>query len=238
MSGHSKWASIKHKKGAADAKRGKLFSKLAKAITVAARSGGADEAMNFALRLAVEKAKQANMPKDNITRAIARGSGEGADGVELKTIVYEAMGPGGCALLIEVLTDNSNRSLTNVKTIINKGGANFDAKVLWQFDRKGVVRVEDASSAEDRDAVELALIDAGAQDLSWDDGLEVIGELSDLQTIEKALSELGLKASEAQPEYVAKESVQLSEGDEERLANLIDKLDDDDDVQNIYTNAA
>lgn len=237
MSGHSKWASIKHKKGAADAKRGKLFSKLAKAITVAARSGGADEAMNFALRLAVDKAKQANMPKDSIMRAIARGSGDSGEG-DLTTAVYEAMGPGGVALLVEVLTDNTNRSLTNVKTILNKSGANPEAKVMWQFERKGVVRAEDVSGVEDRDAVELSLIDAGAQYVSWDDGLEVIGELSDLQTMEKATSAAGLRVSSAELEYVAKESVVLSEADEEKLADLIDKLDDNDDVQNIYTNAA
>jgi len=237
MSGHSKWHSIKHKKGAADAKRGKLFSKLAKAITVAVRSGGPDEAMNFALRLAVEKAKQANMPKDNIERAIARGSGDSGE-ADLTTAVYEAMGPGGASLLVEVLTDNTNRSLTNVKTILNKSGANPDAKVMWQFERKGVVRVDDASSIEDRDVAELALIDAGAEDLSWDDGLETIGALADLQALEKVVSELGLKASSAEPEYVANESLQILPEDEEKLADLIEKLDDDDDVQNVYTNAA
>ncbi|MBT4857275.1 YebC/PmpR family DNA-binding transcriptional regulator [Candidatus Uhrbacteria bacterium] len=238
MSGHSKWSSIKHKKGAADAKRGKLFSKLAKTITVAVKSGGADESTNFTLRLAIDKARQANMPKDNIIRAISRGSGEGDDGKELKGVVYEAMGPGGASILIEVLTDNTNRSITNVKTIIGKNGGNFDAKVLWQFDRKGVVRIEDISSVGDRDELELTLIDVGVEDLSWENGLELIGELSDLQTIEKSLGDLGLKASEAQPEYVAKESIQLSAEDEEKLMNLMDKLDDDDDVQNVYTNAA
>ena len=237
MSGHSKWASIKHKKGAADAKRGKLFSKLAKAITVAVRSGGADEAMKFSLRLAVDKAKQANMPKENIERAVARGLGDSGEG-DLTTAVYEAMGPGGAALLIEVLTDNTNRSLTNVKTVLNKSGANPDAKVMWQFERKGVVRVDDVSSTDDRDVAELALIDAGAQDISWDDGLEVVGELSDLQTLEKAVSELGLKVTSAEPEYVASDVMQLSEEDEKKLGELIEKLDDDDDVQNVYTNAA
>ena len=148
------------------------------------------------------------------------------------------MGPGGAALLVEVLTDNTNRSLTNVKTILNKSGANPDAKVMWQFQRKGVVRVDDASRVDDRDVAELALIDAGAEDFSWEDGLEVIGELAELQALENVVSELGLKVSSAEPEYVAKESTSLSQEDEQKLMDLIEKLDDDDDVQNVYTNAA
>lgn len=238
MSGHSKWASIKHKKGAADAKRGKLFSKLAKAITVAARTGGSDQAMNFGLRLAIEKAKQANMPKDNIERAIARGSGEGADGVILETALYEAMGPGGSSILIEALTDNKNRTLASIKTICNKNGGNLDAKILWQFDRKGVVRVEDVSGIEDRDTFELELIEAGAEDLSWDEGLEVIGTLSDLQALEAAVSGAGLIVGSAEPEYIAKDKLQLSEEDEGKLMGLLELLDDDDDVNAVFTNAA
>ena len=236
MSGHSKWASIRHKKGAADAKRGKVFSKYAKLIMVAAKEGGGDLGTNFSLRLLVDKAKAANMPKDNIERAIKRGTGEIAGG-ELSSALYEAMGPGGAALLIESLTDNTNRAYTNIRTIISKSGANFDAKVLWQFDQKGVVRVDDISAVEDRDALELSLIEAGAEDIQWENGLVVISQKGDLQAVEKAVTEAGLMPESSELEYVPQNEVELSESDENKLALLIEKLDDDDDVNNVFTNA-
>ena len=237
MSGHSKWASIRHKKGAADAKRGKIFSKYAKLITVAAKDGGGDLDSNFSLRLLVDKAKGANMPKDNIERAIKRGTGEIAGG-ELTGALYEAMGPGGAAILVESLTDNTNRAYTNIRTIISKSGANFDAKVLWQFDHKGVVRVDDISKIEDKDETELNLIESGAEDIQWEEGLVVICNKGDLQAVDKVVTESGLVSTSAELEYVPQNEVQLSESDEAKLASLIEKLDDDDDVNNVFTNAA
>jgi YebC/PmpR family DNA-binding regulatory protein len=237
MSGHSKWASIRHKKGAADAKRGKIFSKYAKLIMVAAKEGGGDLGTNFSLRLLVEKAKGVNMPKDNIERAIKRGTGEIAGG-ELTSALYEAMGPGGAALLIESLTDNTNRAYTNIRTIVSKSGANFDAKVLWQFDHRGVVRVDDVTMIEDRDELELALIEVGAEDIAWDEGLVIISQKGDLQAVENAVTEAGLMPESSELEYVPQNEVKLSESDEDKLASLIEKLDDDDDVNNVFTNAA
>ncbi|RMD50630.1 YebC/PmpR family DNA-binding transcriptional regulator [Candidatus Parcubacteria bacterium] len=238
MSGHSKWATIKHKKSMADARRGKVFSKLSKAITVAVKEGGVDEATNFALRLAIQKARQANMPKENIERAIARGQGSGGEGA-LEVALYEGMGPGGVSILVEVLTDNKNRALTNIKTIFNKNGGNMDAKVLWQFERKGVVRAEAEESIADKDNFELSLIEAGAEDINWDGSrVEIISALSDLQAVEKAVSEAGLKVESAEPEYIAKDKIKLSEADEEKLMKFLELLDDDDDVNNVFTNAA
>jgi YebC/PmpR family DNA-binding regulatory protein len=237
MSGHSKWATIKHKKGAADAKRGKIFSKLAKAIAVAARDGD-DPAMNFSLRVVIDKAKAANMPKDNIERAIARGSGKDGS-AQLESVVYEAMGPGGASMIIEGVTDNTNRTFTNVKTIVNKNGGNMDAQVMWQFERKGVVRAEELPEEFDKDTVELALIDAGAEDLTIEDGqLEVVAGLGDLQALEKAVTELGIKVSSAEPEYVADNMIELDESKEKKLMNVLELLDEDDDVSNVYTNVA
>lgn len=238
MSGHSKWASIRHKKGAADAKRGKIFSKISKAITVTVKEGGDDPSMNFSLRLMIDKARQANMPKDNIERAIARGSGVGGEGT-LEIAVYDGMGPGGASLIIETVTDNTNRTYGNVKTIFNKQGGNMDAKVMWQFERKGAVRVADASSVGDRDSFELELIDLGAQEINWEDGgLEIISAISSLQKIEEAIKSSELEVESAALEYIAKDQLQISPEDEQKLEKFIELLDDDDDVTNVFTNAA
>ncbi|MBU0614133.1 YebC/PmpR family DNA-binding transcriptional regulator [Patescibacteria group bacterium] len=236
MSGHSKWHSIRQKKGAIDAKRGKVFSKLSKAISMSAREGGPDPSINFSLRLAIEKAKQANMPKENIERAIEKATGAGASD-NFETVLYEGMGPGGSALLVEVVTDNKNRSHANVKIVFNKFGGNMDAKVLWMFDRKGVIRVEDASSVEDRDSFELELIDRGAEAISWDDGLEIVCDLSVLQDVEAMVTSEKLIVAGADPEYIAKDVLNLNSEDEGKLERLIEALDDDDDVTNIFTNA-
>ncbi len=234
MSGHSKWHTIRHKKGAADAKRGKIFSKLSKAISVAARDG-VDPSMNFTLRLAIEKAKQANMPKDNIERAIARGSGAG-DGVQLQTVVYEGMAPGGISIIVEAVTDNVNRTFGNIRTIFNKYGGNLDAKVMWQFERKGVVRA-DSAEVDNRDDFELELIEAGADDISWNEGIEVIGNLSALQEMENVIRGAEISVASAEPEYVATDKVELSDEAGEKLSMFLEMLDEDDDVTNIYTNA-
>jgi YebC/PmpR family DNA-binding regulatory protein len=240
MSGHSKWASIKHKKGAADAKRGKIFSKLAKLIMVATKDGGADLGTNFSLRLLVDKAKKANMPKDVIERAIAKGSGATADGAQMIAGVYEAMGPGGAAIVIETLTDNTNRTLGNVKTIISKRGGNFGAKVLWMFEQKGVIRVEnvvDVENVDARETLELALIEAGAEDINFNEGLTVITAIGDLKAVVEALKELGLDAGNAGIEYLAKDALSISEENEEKLFAMMEAVEDDDDVTNVYTNA-
>ena len=239
MSGHSKWASIKHKKGAADAKRAQVFTKLAKMITVAAREGGEDMDSNFSLRMAVDKAKGSNMPKDRIARAIDRGTGAGGEAVILETAVYEGMGPGGAALLVEALTDNKNRTIANIKGIFNKRGGNLDAKVMWMFTRKGVVHVADASGASDQDELELMLIEAGAEDISRDgDRISVISAVSDLQSVEKAVKEAGLAVEGGGLEYVAKQETEISEEDENSLASFIEALEEDDDVNAVFTNAA
>jgi len=238
MSGHSKWASIRHKKGAADAKRGKAFSKLAKLISVAARDG-ADQSANFSLRLAVDRAKAANMPKDNIERAIKRGSGTG-EGAVLENAVYECMGPGGVSMLIVALTDNTNRAHTNIKTISNRNGGNMEARIMWQFDQKGIVRVEDISTIENRDLIELGLIDAGAEDIGWDDesGLIITSELQDLKKVSDATEELNLTVSSAELEYVPNTTVELTDEQGEKLMRFIDLLEEDEDVDSVYTNAA
>lgn len=239
MSGHSKWASIKHKKGAADAKRGKVFSKLAKQITVAAKEGGTDLSMNFGLRLLVDKAKKANMPKDNIERAINRGGGTGADGEVMTEAVYEVMGPGGAAIIVETLTDNTNRTLGSIKTICNRRGANFGASVLWMFEQKGVVRVEEVGGIEDRDAFELELIEAGAEEINFDEnGLEVISGITDLQQINDTVANAGLESTSAGIEYIAKDGLELAKEDEEKLFSIMEAIEEDDDVTNVYTNAA
>ena len=148
------------------------------------------------------------------------------------------MGPGGAAILVESLTDNTNRAYTNIRTIISKSGANFDAKVLWQFDHKGVVRVDDISKIEDKDETELNLIESGAEDIQWEEGLVVICNKGDLQAVDKVVTESGLVSTSAELEYVPQNEVKLSESDEAKLASLIEKLDDDDDVNNVFTNAA
>lgn len=237
MSGHSKWHSIKQKKGAIDAKRGQIFSKLSKAITVCAKDGGTDPTMNFSLRLAIEKAKAANMPKENIDRAILRGSGSGEDGVQIQTVLYEGMGPGGAALLVEAVTDNSNRTFGNVKTIFNKHSAVMGAKVKWMFEHKGIIRVVEVTNI-DKDVVELALIDAGANDIQWDnENLEIICEVRDLQKVKESADAQGFKVESADLEYLAKDSITISPDDEEKLQILLLLLDDDEDVTNVYTNA-
>lgn len=238
MSGHSKWASIRHAKGKVDAKRGKAFSKLSKTISVCAREGGADPAMNFSLRLAIDKAKAANMPKDNIERAIARGQGIGEGGA-LQTAIYEGMGPGGAAILVEAVTDNTNRTITNIKIIFNKRGGNIGAKVKWMFDRKGVVNIQDSSKIKDQDDFDLKLIDAGVEDMEREgDFLSIICDIKALSDVINVVETEELEIENSGIEYIAKEEVKLSGDDEEKLANFIEALEEDDDVSAVYTNAA
>jgi len=239
MSGHSKWATTKHQKFATDAKRSVIFTKLAKLVTVAARDGGGDINGNFKLRLAVEKARQFNMPKDNIERAIKNGTGE-LGGPAIEPVVYEAFAQGGSALVIEGLTDNKNRAVAEVKRILSKGGANFAGgnSVLWMFQRQGVVRVSHENIKGDADELELKLIELGAEDIVIEDeGWTICLPVENLQSFKDGLDKLGIEPESAEMEMVAKEKVKLpDETTSAKLENLIEALEECDDVANVYTN--
>ncbi|MFH1142371.1 MAG: YebC/PmpR family DNA-binding transcriptional regulator [Candidatus Uhrbacteria bacterium] len=238
MSGHSKWSKVKQKKGAIDAKRSASFSKLSKAVTIAARDGGGDPAMNFKLRMAMDKAKAGGLPKDKVEKAILRGTGEGDSG-QIEEVIYEAFSPGGVGMLIECLSDNTNRTVAEVKHIVSKSGGTMagPGSVMWMFDRKGVIRVDDVSKISDRDAFELATIDAGAEDIrDQEDGVEIITEMSDLQKVVEALSSIGIDPDSAELEYLPKDPVAVDEKVSESIMKLCEALDENDDVNNIYTN--
>ena len=238
MSGHSKWAQIKRQKGVTDGRRGKLFTKLGREIQLAARQGGADPNGNAALRLAVAKAKQGNMPKETIERAITRGAGQGgAD--QLEAVRYEAYGPGGAALLIDALTDNRNRTVAEVRSTVTKSGGNMSeaGAVGWLFTQRGVVTI-DISDAVDTDAVALAAIDAGAEDVEIQESLiEVLCPPSEVESVRAALEASGAPIASAEVAMRPTTSAPLDERQARSLLRLIETLDDLDDVQRIYTNA-
>jgi YebC/PmpR family DNA-binding regulatory protein len=236
MSGHSKWHSIKHKKAVVDARRGQHFTKLARAITVAAREGGGDPEGNSALALAVQKARDASMPKDNIERAIAKGTGEGADGDNIETVLYEGYGPGGVALLIEALTDNRNRTGADVRHMLSKHGGNLGepGSVAYLFDKRGVI-VLDASRYDEDDL--MPAIDAGALDITQDDDvLEVVTEPGDLSAVREALTEAGVEIESSDVSQQPKSRVPVDEGDAAKLLRLIDALEESDDVSAVHAN--
>ena len=236
MSGHSKWATIKHKKGKTDARRGKLFSKLSRAITVAAREGGADPAMNISLANAIEKAKAESMPKDNIERAIQRGAG-GAEGETYESIVYEGYGPAGVAIIVEVLTDNRNRSAAEVRNIFSKHGGQLaqPGAVAWGFERRGSIAVDGAKYAEDD--VMAAAIDAGAEDVVQDgDQFQVLTEPADFAAVRDALTAAGIEFDNAELTMIPKTTVTLDEKKSFQNMNLVSALEDLDDVQQVYSN--
>jgi YebC/PmpR family DNA-binding regulatory protein len=236
MAGHSKWASIKHKKAATDAKRGKLFTKLARAITVAAREGGGDPAGNHTLAAAIEKAKSYSMPKDNIQRAIDRGTGEG-DAGEIQRVVYEGYGPGGAAVLVDALTDNRNRTGAEVRNIFDKQGGSLGepGSVAWQFEKKGVVLVDSDRYGEDD---LMAAIDAGADDVAADDDtLKVTSDPASLAAVREALEGSGVEVESAELAMEPKAVVEVTEPAEaRRLVRLIDALDEHDDVDEVHAN--
>ncbi len=238
MSGHSKWSSIKHKKGAADAKRGKLFSKLARSIIVAAKEGGGDPANNLALQNAIEKAKSYSMPKDNIERAIAKGSGDGADSNAFEAIVYEGYGPEGVAVIAEALTDNKNRTASDVRHTFAKFGGNLGTSgaVAWQFERRGVVLV--SASGVDEDELFLAAADGGAEDLEQDgDTFQVTSAPEALAAVREAITAAGFTIESAELAMLPKTTVAIDdEGKARQLMRLIDALEDNDDVQEVYAN--
>ena len=237
MSGHSKWSSIKHKKGAADAKRGQLFSKLSRAIIVAAREGGPDPEGNATLATAIQKARDNSMPKDNIERAIARGTGAGADGEAYETVTYEGYGPNGVAVLVEAVTDNRNRTAADVRHTFAKNDGNLGTSgaVGWLFERKGVILVPDSAVEED---VMLAAADGGAEDVSVEgSSYEVISAPDDLQAVRAALEEAGIEVESAELTMLPKTTVQIDdEAAARKLLRLMDALEENDDVQDVYAN--
>ena len=238
MSGHSKWSSIKHKKGAADAKRGKLFSKLSRAIIVAAKEGGGDPANNLALQNAIEKAKSYSMPKDNIDRAIAKGSGADADADAFETIVYEGYGPEGVAVIVEALTDNRNRTAADVRHMFSKHGGNLGATgaVAWQFDRRGVVVVP--ADGVDEEELLLVAADGGADDIELDgDVFQVTSAPESLSAVREAIEGGGFTVDSAELQLVPKTTVAVEdEAKARQVMRLIDALEDNDDVQDVYAN--
>jgi YebC/PmpR family DNA-binding regulatory protein len=236
MSGHSKWSSIKHKKGAADAKRGKLFSKLARAIIVAARDGGGDPDNNPTLATAIQKAKDASMPKENIQRAIDRGTGAGSDGAAIERIVYEGYGPAGVAVMVEALTDNRNRAGAEIRHAFSKHGGSLGepGSVAWIFEKKGAIVVDAGRYGEDD---LIGAIDAGAEDVREDGGqLRVLCDPSDLTAVREALEASGVEIESAGLVTEPKSTVELKGHDAERLLKLLDALDDQDDVDEVFAN--
>ncbi|HIJ80474.1 MAG TPA: YebC/PmpR family DNA-binding transcriptional regulator [Desulfuromonadales bacterium] len=235
MSGHNKWSTIKHKKGAADAKRGKVFTKLIKEISVAAKLGGGDPAANPRLRTAVDKAKAENMPKDNIERAIKKGAG-GLEGVNYEEIVYEGYGPGGAAVLVEVLTDNRNRTVSEIRSIFTKCNGNMGEAgcVAWMFSKVGLI-VYDKSVGFDQ--LFEAAIEAGAEDVAeQDEQFEVTTEIGTFIEVREALESKGFKHLNAEITMVPQTQVQLDGKQAESMLKLMDRLEDNDDVQNVYAN--
>jgi YebC/PmpR family DNA-binding regulatory protein len=236
MSGHSKWSTIKRKKGAADAKRGKLFTKVIKEIMVAARFGGGDINANPRLRAAVLAAKAENMPKDNIERAIKKGSGE-LEGVHYEDLTYEGYGPGGVAMLLEVLTDNKNRTVADVRHVFSKHNGNLGETgcVSWMFEKKGLILVDKGGVDEDR-LIEIAL-DAGALDVNaTGKEFEVKTDPADFEAIKKALDDAGIKTSYAEVTMVPQTTVRLTGKEAEQMLKLMEGLEDSDDVQKVYAN--
>ncbi len=236
MSGHSKWASIKHKKAVVDQRRGAHFTKLARAIQVAAREGGGDPDSNAALALAVQKAKDASMPKDNIERAIAKGTGAGTDADAIETVVYEGYGPAGVAILVEALTDNRNRTGSEVRHIFSKSGGNLGepGSVAWQFEKKGTIVVDAERFSEDD---LMPAIEAGAEDISEDEGVwEIVTEPADLTAVREALAEAGVELQSAELAMRPTTRIQVEEGEVGKLMRLIDQLEDQDDVNAVHAN--
>jgi YebC/PmpR family DNA-binding regulatory protein len=236
MSGHSKWSSIKHKKGAADAKRGKQFTKLARAITVAARDGGENPGANAPLATAIQKARDASMPKDNIQRAIDRGSGVGSDAAAIESILFEGYGPGGAAILVEALTDNRNRTSADVRHAFTKhhGSLGEPGSVAWIFEKRGVV-VVDASRYGEDDLI--VAIDAGAEDVREDgEQLRVVCEPSDLSAVREAIEQVGVEVDSAEVAMEPKSTVEVKGTEAESLLRLVDALEEHDDVNEVHAN--
>jgi YebC/PmpR family DNA-binding regulatory protein len=237
MSGHSKWSTIKHKKGAADAKRGKIFTKIIKEITLAARLGGGDPEGNPRLRQAIGAAKAENMPKDNIEKAIKKGSGELGDGTVYEETVYEGYGPGGVAVLVEVMTDNKNRTVSEIRHIFSKHGGNLGENgcVSWMFDKKGTIIFSKDEVNED-ELMEIVL-EAGGDDVADEESeYEVITDPGSFETVKSAIDNAGMKYLLAEISMVPQTTVRLDEQKATQMLRLMEKMEDNDDVQNVYAN--
>jgi len=238
MSGHSKWATTKHKKAVVDAKRGKLFAKLVKNIEVAARTGGGDLAGNPTLFDAVQKAKKSSVPNENIDRALKRGSGQEAGGADYQSITYEGYGPGGVAMLVECLTDNRNRAASDVRVAFTRNGGSLadPGSVSYLFTRKGVILVAKEDSLGEDDVLS-AVLDAGAEEVNdIGDAYEVISEAADLVAVRKALQAAGIDYDSAEVQFVPATQIEVDEDGARKIFRLIDALEDSDDVQNVFAN--
>ena len=236
MSGHSKWHTIKHKKGAADAKRGKLFTRLIKEITVAAREGGGDPDANARLRNAISDAKSANMPNDTIDRAVKRGTGD-LEGVDYEEIVYEGYGPNGVAMLIETMTDNRNRTVAELRHLFSKNGGNLgeSGSVAWMFDRRGYIVVDKEKKSEE-ELFEIA-IEAGAEDVKEDgDNFEIFTSQEDFEQVRETVKSAGIKPEVAEISMIPSNYIKLEGADAQAMLKLYEAIDDHDDVQNVYAN--
>jgi YebC/PmpR family DNA-binding regulatory protein len=237
MSGHSKWSTIKRQKGANDAKRGALFTKVTREIAVAARQGGGDPEANYRLRLAIEKARAVNMPADNIKRTIEKATG-GGDAEQFEEIVYEGYGPGGVAVLVEAATDNRNRTAADVRSIFTKAGGQLagSGAVAWQFEPRGLIAI--AADGQDPDEVALAAIDAGAEDVDTDDpeAIEVFTTPADLERVRQALEAAGIGIDSAESTMIAKQTVELDSTKARQALRLVEQLEDLDDVQRVTAN--
>lgn len=240
MAGHSKWANIKHKKAREDAKRGKIFTKIARQITLAAREGGGDPEANFKLRLAINKARTVNMPNENIERAIARGTGA-LESDNFEEVTYEGYGPGGVAILVEAATDNRNRTASEVRHTFSKNGGNLGETgcVAWMFETKGLIIIQsEEGAAVDEDEVMMAALEAGAEDVRVEeDAIEIITAPEDLEAVEKGLKAAGFQVASAEVTMLPQNTVAVEGEEAQRVLKLIDALEDLDDVQEVYTNA-
>ncbi|MDD5625648.1 MAG: YebC/PmpR family DNA-binding transcriptional regulator [Patescibacteria group bacterium] len=239
MSGHSKWAKLKHFKGALDIKKSNVFTKMAHAVTIAAREGGGDPVTNFKLRLAMEKARQANVPKENIERAVKKGTGE-LGGEQIEEVIYEAFGPEGTMIVIKALTDNKNRTTGSLRRIFNKynGSLGGQNSVLWMFERKGVIRASiSPESSLKLDDLELKIIDLGVDDVKpEDDGLMIYCKSENLQKIKEGLEKESIKIDYADIEWVAKDPISVDESIQKKLETIIEEIEDDQDVEECYSN--
>jgi YebC/PmpR family DNA-binding regulatory protein len=237
MAGHSKWKQIKRQKGVADAKRSQVFTRLGREIAVAARAGGPDPEANPRLRLAIDRARAENMPKDNIERAIKRATGEGGEGV-IEEVVYEGYGPGGIAVLVQAMTDNRNRTASDIRSAFTKAGGNLGeaGSVAWQFDTRGVISVD--ASGRDADELALVAIDSGAEDVQVDKGsIDIYTTPETLDAVRRALGEAGIPVESAEISQVPKNTVELDRQKAEAALRLLDNLDELDDVQRVASNA-
>ncbi len=236
MAGHSKWANIRFRKERQDAKRGKIFTKLIKEITIAARMGGGDPSANPRLRTAIQNAKAANMPMKNIENAIRKGTGE-LPGVQYEEVIYEGYGPGGVAMFILCTTDNRNRTVSEVRHLLNKYGGNLgeSGSVAWMFDKKGIIRVNRANY--DEEELMMAAIDAGAEDFKVEDEFyEIYTDFKELDSVRSKLEEQGIKIENAEITYIPQTTVHLEGKEAEQMLKLMEALEDNDDVQNVYAN--